>query len=179
MPGPVFLEGEQLTLHPKEADDADYMAALLSHPEVRRGIGRSDPTTEADAREWIEDSEDTHSFLICVDGDPVGDCSLVVDQPGWDYAELGYAVHPDHWGEGYATEAIDCVARWAFTELGLHKLGADVYETNPASRRVLEKVGFREEGRRRAHAFVQGGYVDLLEFGLLAEEWRDQRGTTE
>ena len=176
MAGPVFLRGESVTLRPKEESDASFVASLLDHPDVRPNIGRSEPTTAAGAREWIDGlDEDTHSFVIYVDDEPVGDCTLEVEHPGWDYAEVGYAVHPDHWGNGYATDAVDCLARFAFTELGLHKLGADVYETNPPSRRVLEKVGFREEGRRRSHAFVQGEYVDLVEFGLLADKWNGRQ----
>lgn len=174
MPGPVFLRGEAVTLHPQDADDAPYVQELLHDPRVRAGIGHSTPVTADDYEESIEDSgDDEFHFLVCVDGDPVGNCSLHEDGHPWGYAEVGYAVHPDHWNEGYATDAIGSLVRYGFEERRLNKIGADVYATNEASARVLEKVGFEREGVRRNHCFVDGEYVDLHEYGLLAEEWRD------
>ena len=80
-------------------------------------------------------------------------------------------VHPDHWGHGYATDAVRCLVRYAFEERRMHKVGADVYAPNEGSRRVLEKVGFEREGVRPDHAFVDGEHVDLYEYRPLADEW--------
>jgi RimJ/RimL family protein N-acetyltransferase len=63
------------------------------------------------------------------------------------------------------------MCRYAFEERRLDKVVAEAYATNPGSRRVLEKVGFREEGVHRQEAFVGGERVDLVHFGLLAEEF--------
>ncbi|WP_276271279.1 GNAT family N-acetyltransferase [Haloarcula litorea] len=173
MPDPAFLEGDSVALHPMTDEDVGLAVRLRNDPRVRTGVGGSEPTTPADV-EARRESRDDPAFVIRVDGEPVGNCVLHEDDHPWGYGEVGYAVLPDHWGNGYATDAVDCLARYAFTERRLHKLGADVYASNPASARVLEKVGFRREGRRRAHAFVDGEHVDLLSFGLLAEEWRSE-----
>jgi len=78
-------------------------------------------------------------------------------------AELGYFLGPEHWGRGYATEAVSLAADYAFSWLRLRKLYARVFETNLASIRVLEKNGFRLAGRLRRHQYVPGeGFVDLL-----------------
>jgi len=169
-----FLRGEHVTLHPETPADGLFVTSLLNDPRVRAGIGHSTPVVREDHEEIITDADDGEShFLIRVDGEPVGSCSLHEGSHPWGVGEVGYAVHPDHWNEGYATDAVDCLARYAFEERRINKLGADVYATNPASARVLEKVGFQREGTRREHAFVEGEYVDLHEYGLLADEWRE------
>jgi len=173
MAGDPFLRGAQVTLRPMTPDDAAFVAEIRNDPEVRAGIGGSTPYTPADQEERLDDHGDgVFDFVITVDDDPVGTASMWEDDP-WGLAEIGYTVHPDHWNEGYATDAVDCIARYAFEERRRNKLGAGVYETNPASARVLEKVGFEREGTRRDHCFVEGEYVDLHEYGLLADEWRE------
>lgn len=90
--------------------------------------------------------------------------------PAWGTAEVGYFVDPDHWGNGYATDAVRTVCRYAFGERRLGKLYGHVFETNPASARVMEKVGFVREGVHRGQAFLDGERVDILRYGLLADE---------
>ncbi|EMA24660.1 GNAT family N-acetyltransferase [Haloarcula argentinensis] len=170
MSGPVFIHGERVTLHPQQATDSDLLQRLLNEPQVRHNIGFSEPLSGPAAEDLDNRDADTH-FVVCVDDEPVGTCMLHEDHHPWGFGVLGYSICPDHWGNGYATDAVDCLAQYAFQELRLNKLGADCYATNPASARVLEKVGFQQEGRRRDHAFVDGEYVDLLEYGLLADEW--------
>lgn len=116
-------------------------------------------------------------LLVCVDGEPVGMAGLSDLQPDWGVAELGYYVDPNAQGSGYATEAARLLARYGFEQRRLAKLFAHVLATNPASVRVLEKVGFREEGRLRREGFVDGERVDVLRFGLLADEFEpDEAG---
>jgi RimJ/RimL family protein N-acetyltransferase len=118
----------------------------------------------------MADDDNVH-LLVCVDGEPVGSTGLFVDRPTWGTAEVGYSIAPSHWDNGYATDALRQLCGYAFEERRLHKVVARSYETNPASSRVLEKVGFEQEGVLRREAFVQGEYVDLHRYGLLAEEF--------
>jgi RimJ/RimL family protein N-acetyltransferase len=174
MPGSVFLRGETVTLHPIEAEDAAYLAALLNDPEVRQGIVHSHPMSEGDEREWIENVDETSpTLLICVDGDPVGNVGLDAVVERWGKGEIGYLIEPDAWNQGYATDAVGTFVRYLFDELRFEKLVARVFETNPASARVLEKVGFEHEGTSRGHAFLDGERVDLESYGLLAAEHGD------
>lgn len=179
MPGPVFLRGEEITLHPVEPDDADYFASLLDDPEVRRTIASDHPMSVADEREWIE-SFDEHTpdgmmLVICVDDEPVGNVGLNQVVQRWGKGELGYMIEPDAWNQGYATDAVGTVLDYLVDELRFEKLTARVFETNPASARVLEKVGFEHEGTFRDHAFVDGERVDLELYGLTATDRRAQR----
>ncbi|SFS00767.1 Protein N-acetyltransferase, RimJ/RimL family [Halomicrobium zhouii] len=174
MSGPTFLRGETVTLRVVDEDDLAFAQRVVNHPEVRRGVGAFAPKTAEDEREWYErQDDDGPSFVLYASDQPVGIAGLHLDPYPWGYAEVGYMVHPDHWGHGYATDAVRCLVRYAFDERRLHKVGADVYAPNEASQRVLEKVGFEREGVRRDHAFVDGDHVDLYEYGLLESEWRE------
>jgi len=90
-------------------------------------------------------------------------------------AEVGFWLRRSAWGHGYATEALELLAARAFRRERLHRLAATVVEGNLRSARVLEKVGFRREGRRRGAARIDRQWVDLIEFGLLREEWERGR----
>lgn len=90
--------------------------------------------------------------------------------PGHRRAELGYWVGRAHWGEGYATEAADALVRWGFATLGLHRVHAAHLTRNPASGRVLAKIGMRHEGRLRRHFLKWDVLEDLDVYGVLEGE---------
>lgn len=83
---------------------------------------------------------------------------------------LGYWIGQPHAGRGHATAAVRAVAGHAFDRLKLHRLEASCLPTNAASRRVLEKAGFRCEGEARAYLKINGQWADHLLFGLLSED---------
>jgi len=167
----VFLRNDDVELCPVETDDAAFLVRLLNDPAVRRGIGATTPTALHDEREWIEDNDGTH-LLVVADGDPVGIVGFEETEPSsWGVAELGYFFDPDAWGNGYATAAAALAVEHAFRERRHAKVVATVYETNPASARVLEKVGFEREATLRAEAFIGGERVDVHRYGLLAAEY--------
>jgi RimJ/RimL family protein N-acetyltransferase len=173
MPGPAFLVGDVVELRTIELEDADFLQSVVNDPRVRRGLAADAPVTGRQEREWIESLGDDGGvkLLVCADGDPVGTISMQAPDEVWGVAELGYLLAPEAWGNGYATDAVACLCRYAFRERRLHKLYAQVYATNPASGRVLEKNGFQREGVLRREAFVEGAHVDVHRYGLLADEW--------
>ncbi len=83
---------------------------------------------------------------------------------------LGYWIGQPFAGRGYATAAVSAMALHAFSRLKLHRLEAACLPTNHASRRVLEKSGFRHEGQARAYLKINGEWADHLLFGLLEDE---------
>jgi [ribosomal protein S5]-alanine N-acetyltransferase len=76
-----------------------------------------------------------------------------------------------HWGRGYATEAAREAVRYAFADLDLHRVHAAHFRSNPASGRVMQKVGMSYEGTLREHHKKWGEYEDRVEYGLLARDW--------
>ncbi len=83
---------------------------------------------------------------------------------------LGYWIGQPHSGRGVATAAVQAVVGYAFDKLKLHRLEAACLPTNHGSRRVLEKSGFRNEGRARAYLKINGEWADHLLFGLVEDE---------
>lgn len=83
---------------------------------------------------------------------------------------LGYWIGQPHAGQGAATAAVGAMAGFAFRSLRLHRLEAACLPTNAASRRVLEKAGFRKEGEARAYLKINGVWSDHILFGLLSDE---------
>lgn len=174
MPGPVFIEGERVTLRTVEQEDIEFLQATSNHPGVREFAGGDTPFNrpryESERFDRVA-SDEFVELLVCADGERVGDVSLapIDDRRGW--ANLGYWVDPDHQGEGYATAAAGLVVDHGFDELRLHRVSAAVVATNEASKRVVEKLGFTHEGTKREDAFVRGEYVDREMYGMLRREW--------
>jgi len=73
----------------------------------------------------------------------------------------------NHWGKGYATEAIKLLAEYAFVTLGLHKLVAGCYDLHLGSAEAFKKSGFEIEGVLKSHSFCEGRYVDVIKLGLV------------
>jgi ribosomal-protein-alanine N-acetyltransferase len=83
------------------------------------------------------------------------------------HAEVGYEIARQWWGRGLTPEAVLAVIRYGFSVLGLHRIEAGVLPGNHASVRVLQKLGFLEEGTRRDYLHFKGRFHDLLWFSLL------------
>ena len=88
--------------------------------------------------------------------------------PSFNLAELGYWVGKPYWGKGYATEAARAVVQFGFEKLSLHRIQATHFGNNPASGRVMQKVGMLYEGCRRQHTLKWGEYRDIKLYGMVA-----------
>jgi RimJ/RimL family protein N-acetyltransferase len=94
-------------------------------------------------------------------------------------ADLGYGLHPNSSGHGYATEAVTEVLRICFDVLGLRRVTADCFADNTPSWRLMERVGMRRESHTVRDALHRSGaWLDGLAFALLAEEWTARHGAT-
>jgi ribosomal-protein-alanine N-acetyltransferase len=100
----------------------------------------------------------------------IGACGLNDVKAEHRRGELGYWLLPGHWGRGVATECVGAVLEHAFGAMGLHRVGADVDVDNHASRRLLERLGFRLEGVRRDYERKAGVHIDLMNYALLASD---------
>lgn len=89
-------------------------------------------------------------------------------------AKLGYAVHADHWGQGYATDAAKVMLGFAFGTLGVHRVTAAIGPENAASIAVVKRIGFSYEGHLRDHVFTNGAWRDSLLYSILDSEYVDR-----
>lgn len=86
-------------------------------------------------------------------------------------ASLGYWLGEMHTRKGFMTEALTAAIPFAFTELKLHRIEAACLPKNDTSRRLLERLGFQEEGQARGYLKIDGRWQDHVLFGLLEEDW--------
>ena len=179
MPGPVFLDGDGVTLRTATEADVPFLRENHDDPRVRATRSVHEPADDDWARRRLGGTMgrdgDSLALLVCDGDDPVGLVYLVREDPNAHtrrLGELAYWIAPDEWGNGYATAAADRLVAHAYDDLGLHRVTASAFADNAASRRVLESVGFEEEGVARKAAFVDGDWLDVVRYGLLVEEWR-------
>lgn len=122
-------------------------------------------------------STDEFLFAICVDGRHVGNIKVGPIKKIHNVADVSLFVGDRSvWGQGVATKAIFEITRYAFEKLKVRKLAAGCYSPNMGSARAFLRVGYSQEGLRRAHYVMNGTPVDLLEFGLTADDFaKDQK----
>jgi RimJ/RimL family protein N-acetyltransferase len=178
VPGPVFLEGDGITLRPAADEDRAFLRRNLNDPRVRAGRTDVVPTGEDDVDLYLGGTIGEHSvgLLACADERPVGYVLVNREHMGdteYDRGELAYWIAPDEQGEGYATEASRVLLSHCFDRMGLHKVVARAFESNRGSQRVIEKLGFEREGTFRDEVFLGGEWEDYYRYGLLESEWRD------
>ena len=104
-------------------------------------------------------------------GPLVGTCTLSQIDLTNQRAELGFALARAFWGRGYMSAALPAVIEFAFGQLQLHRVFADVDPRNAWAMRTLERLGFRREGLLREHYLVQGEPQHAIVYGLLQSEW--------
>ncbi|CAL9594038.1 GNAT family N-acetyltransferase [Streptomyces sp. enrichment culture] len=174
------LHTARLRLRPFADDDAGHLFALHGNPRVMR-YWDSPPWSEpARAERFLvtcrKMADDGTGARLAIDrasdGAFVGWCTLTAWNAEYRSASLGYCLDEAMWGHGFATEAAHALLEWGFRTLDLNRVQAEVDTRNPASARVLEKLGFRREGTLREDCVVNGEVSDSWVFGLLRREWR-------
>ncbi len=91
--------------------------------------------------------------------------------PEFQLAEMGYWIGVPFWGRGYCTEAAQRVIEYGFEDLNLNRIQGTHYTDNPASGRVMVKLGMAYEGCRRQHTRKDGAFKDINLYGLLRQDW--------
>ncbi len=176
---PNEITTDRLVLRPFGDDDVPAIARLANDPVISRFTLKIPyPYAEADARAWLriqrrEARKGTGAvFAVAAQdgGTLMGACGLEIVTEHR-RGELGYWLGSDFRARGYATEAARAVMGWGFEALGLARVSAGHFSDNPASGRVLQKLGMVQEGILRRHAFRGGEFHDLVVYGILREEW--------
>jgi ribosomal-protein-alanine N-acetyltransferase len=117
-----------------------------------------------------------YGFGIFVEGHLAGEMNLSGVQRGpFQNAYVGYWIDQARAGQGLVPEAFVVAARFAFEQLGLHRLQVAIIPRNRASRRVVEKLGLRDEGLAVRYLAINGAWEDHIRYAITAEEWSDRR----
>jgi RimJ/RimL family protein N-acetyltransferase len=178
---PLPIETGRLRLRPFVPEDVAAMHAIQSRDDVSRWQYWQ-PRSEAEVREVVEkeiararggaESGLTLAIELADGGEAIGHVVLFVGPPEHRQGEIGFIVHPDHQGRGYATEAAQAMLALAFGAYGLHRAYGRLEARNTASARVLERLGMRREGHLVENEWVKGEWQSEVIYGLLAREWR-------
>ena len=183
------IETDRLLLRPFEERDLDAMYAIWSRPDVVRLLYQEPQTREQTAemvrlkagRRVLRADGDYMNLAIDLrsTGELIGDSLLALHSVANRQGEIGFVLHPDHHGNGYATEASRSLLRIAFEELGLRRLIANAFADNEPSWRLMERVGMRRELYAVKESLHRSGeWLDGISYALLAEEWSRLRSTT-
>jgi RimJ/RimL family protein N-acetyltransferase len=167
----MFARTARLTLRPAWLEDAPQLAAAIAHECVTRNLSKVPwPYDLADAEAFLARPRARHDIFCLIlahEGEQprlIGGIGMAAIEDGH---EFGYWLTPHAWGRGYATEAGRAMIASARHTLGLRRLKAGHFTDNPASGRVLTKLGFRPTGRvAPRHALARGGDAPCADFVL-------------
>jgi RimJ/RimL family protein N-acetyltransferase len=172
-----FIEGERLYLREVRLEDVtDTYYDWLNDPQVcqyleTRFYPQSKKAIENYVSRFLEDPSSVFLAIILKnDARHIG--NIKIGPINWihRFADIALVLgDKPSWGNGYGTEAIRALVRYAFDILNLHRLQATIYANNHASLRAFTKAGFQEEGILRKKRFHAGKYVDEKVFSILNE----------
>lgn len=174
-----FLIGDRIYLRPLDEEaDLDRCLGWINDPEVLTTLGRRHPMGRAAEREWLQEQykseEHLNLAIVLKDGDRhIGNCGFnEVDYVNRS-AVFGILIgEKDAWGQGYGPEAARLILKYGFEELGLHRIGLEVYSHNPRAIRAYEKAGFVREGTMRESYYRNSVYHDTIVMSVLESEWK-------
>ena len=177
------LETERLVLRPFELDDAPRVKLLAGDYDIAATtLNVPHPYEDGMAEKWIGSHQERFErgeeivFAITLkgSGELIGAIGLLLKREH-EKAEMGYWIGKPYWGRGYCTEAGRAVLRYAFTDGGLNRVHAYHFHHNPASGRVMQKLGMKYEGRLRQHVKRWGKFVDNELYSILRSEFDGAR----
>ena len=170
------LKTKRLLLRKLESTDVNEIFFLRSNENVLRYLGKEPAKTITEAEEFISkinkniDENEAILWGIALLNDPaviIGTICLWNFQKEHYRGEIGYILHPDHWGKGIMKEAIKAVVDYGFNSLGLHSMEALLSPENIASSTVLESNGFVKEGHLKENFYFNGLFGDTAIYSRL------------
>lgn len=173
------LETERLLLRELSFEDAPFIFKLFSNEKVCKYLYDEEIYTRIeeakDFIEWNSKPEtklhNRRGIVRKKDNTLMGTCGF----DSWDrynhMAEIGYDLWHEYWGHGYMTEALKSAIKSGFNNMNLNRINAFVALENDNSTRLLENLGFKNEGVFRDKHFFRGHYYDHYSYSLLKRDW--------
>ncbi len=174
-PFPV-LTTERLILRQMTAADANEVFFFRSDDVVMKYIGRPKAQSVDEAVKWLEMVNDNLvrndgiCWAVTLKDDPtmIGNISFWRMEKEHFRAETGYVLHPEHYGKGIMSEAMQAILQYGFNVMKLHSVEANIDPENTASKNLLERNGFIREAYFRENYFFDGVFYDSAIYSLLA-----------
>lgn len=161
MTGVPTLRTARLVLRQARWDDLEAVHRVMSDPRAMRYWSRPEYATLEETRHWlgflVDQAEDSRDWLVERNSEVIGKAGA------WQMPEVGFILHPDHWGKGLAQEAMAAVIAHLEAEFpDLPDLTADVDPRNAACLRLLARLGFRETHRAERTLLWKGEWCDSV-----------------
>jgi [ribosomal protein S5]-alanine N-acetyltransferase len=177
------LKTKRLILRPFKLSDAKSVQQKAGKKEIAKTtLNIPHPYPDGVAEEWISTHQSkfesgelvNYAITLKETGELIGAVGLVVTKK-FNHAELGYWIDKSYWGEGYATEAAKALLDYGFNTHKLYKIFAELMTKNPASGKVVKKLGMKKEGLFKGHVLKANRYEDIVMYGILKTEWSKKR----
>ena len=177
-----MIRTERLLLRHVQATDAEAVHRLAGARDVAAGTFLPHPMDRQAALRWITERVEeqaagrgvTFAITLAESGELIGAIGMEL-VPAHEQGRLSYWLGRAYWNRGYGTEAVTALVEHSFVSLKLHRIYAPHFHTNPASGRVLQKVGMTHEGRLREHYLRFGQRIDVELYGMLRQEFIARR----
>jgi RimJ/RimL family protein N-acetyltransferase len=174
---PVAITGTMVMLREFTQADAMPLHKVYGDEEATRHLSfepRTIEQVEGIIKAAMESAtaQPRTEYMLAVadkDGELIGSARLATGE--YDSAQIGFAIRPDHWGQGQGLETVRLLQRLGFTELGLHRIWGARSPLNYASARTMHAAGMIEEGTIRGHLFTRGAWRDSIVHSILREEF--------
>lgn len=175
-----FLEDEEIGLRPLELRDVEgnYKNWFNDEQVCKWNAHHRYPMQKAELVDYVNNCNSADSIVLAIEDkktkEHVGNVSIqeisYVDRSGEFAIIIGEKAY---WKKGYAIRACRLIIRHAFDQIGLQRVYVGASEKNLGAQKIVENVGFKKEGVRRKAIYKNGEFLDIYEYGLLKEEWKD------
>lgn len=183
-PEDIHLKTERLIMRPiSEKDSEDIYKNVREYDIAKWTINIPHPYPKDGAIKYIKQTKElmikgmSYELVIQIGStkELVGVMALLNVDRRHKNAELGYWIAKKHWNKGIATEAASKVMEFGFQVLNLERIFAKCFHDNEASRRVMEKIGMKYEGKFRHEIFKENRFIDMIYYATLKEDWKKRR----
>ncbi|MBW2965154.1 GNAT family N-acetyltransferase [Candidatus Woesearchaeota archaeon] len=180
----IRLKGKRIDLYIPTMKDVDGIVKHANDPKIAQWLDNlPHPYKRKDGEFFVKkivrkgvEAKTDYPFVIYEKehGEIIGGIGIHHVNNKHKHAEIGYWIGRKFWRQGYGTEAVNLLLRFAFRRLKMNKVYARAFGPNKASQALLKKAGFKPEGLFRKHSFKHGKFHDEPRFGLLREEYDKQ-----
>jgi len=176
------LEGKLVNLRALEPGDVDREFQWVNDRDVTRYLTIRYPMAKGEEERWLNDrpANDFRNTVLAIetkDGVHIGNIGLEDGQPENRKASLGIMIgDKTYWSNGYGSDAIVTLLRFAFHEMNMNRVWLHVHDFNEHAQTCYKKVGFVEEGKLRQNAYQEGRYFDTIAMGILRSEFDELYG---
>lgn len=180
------LETERLRLRRFEISDAENVQRLVNDIDIAKStLNIPHPYTLENAREWISHHMDKFQSRVSIEfaitlknsHELIGAIGISSICEEHEKAEIGYWIGKKYWGKGYCTEAARRILQFCFEQLKLNRVYAIHFSSNPASGKIMQKIGMKMDGVLRKNIKKWGEFIDTPIYSILRDEYEKMKTT--